>query len=356
MRIERLEIVPYALHFKQPYVTARGRLERRELALVRLWTDEGLLGLGEAAPLVLRGATRLEAVVSDLERCRPLLEGKMLDPADWTSPANACAAATLLPPAVAAVETALLDIAGKSSGRPAWSVLGASLARPVACNATLVAAEPARVADDALRWAERGFRTFKLKVGVDGDVEQALAVREAVGAGARIRLDANGMWSRGQALATLGALEALAIELVEQPVASLDDMVAVRKRVTIPVAADESVSSPEEARHAVLAGACDLATVKIAKVGGILAGQAVALELPVYLSSALDGPVGIAAAAHLAQVLPDAGLAHGLATAELFDGTIASRESAVVDAALTPSEAPGIGVEIDERALERCRI
>ena len=80
---------------------------------------------------------------------------------------------------------------------------------------------------------------------------------------------------------------------------------------------------------------------------GLLAAAAVAALLATTLLTGL---------VRYAQVLPDAGLAHGLATAELFDGTIASRESAVVDAALTPSEAPGIGVEIDERALERCRI
>ena len=75
-----------------------------------------------------------------------------------------------------------------------------------------------------------------------------------------------------------------------------------------------------------MAGACDCATVKLAKVGGLRAAMAIAAELPVYLSSALDGPVGIAAAGHLAQVLPDAGLAHGLATANLFDEGVATRE------------------------------
>jgi L-alanine-DL-glutamate epimerase-like enolase superfamily enzyme len=126
------------------------------------------------------------------------------------------------------------------------------------------------------------------------------------------------------------------------------------------VFADESVASPRDAAEAMAAEACDGATVKIAKVGGVRAARAIFDILPTYLSSALDGPVGIAAAAHLAQVLPTIGpaadLAHGLATAELFDGTIASLECPVENARLLPSDGPGFGIEIDERALELRRL
>ena len=250
----------------------------------------------------------------------------------------------------------MLDLAGKLAGRPAWAVLGAAGAVPVVCNATLVAGEPALVAEDALRWAARGFETFKLKLGLNGDVAQVRAVREALGPRARLRLDVNGSWETEEALAKLGELEALEIELVEQPVSELDRMAAVRRGSGVPVAADESVSSLAEAHEALAAEACDMATVKIAKVGGLRQALAIADVLPVYLSSALDGPVGIAAATHLAQVVPDAGLAHGLATAELFDGTIAARQCDVVDAQLLSPEGPGLGVEIDPQALERQRI
>ena len=361
MRIERLEIVPYALPFREPYVTARGRLERREMLLVRLWTDDGTIGVGEAVPLSLRGGAGLAQIAGELAGvCRILAEG---EPVGWNRRAaliKDCVRAEVPAPAVAAIDMATLDLVGKQLGRPAWQLLGAEEARPVVCNATLVAGEPAALAESARHWAERGFETFKLKAGVDGDVEQLKAVRAAVGDDARIRVDANGSWSLAQATDRLTAMADSDLELAEQPVASLEEMVELRGTVAVPLAADESVNDTFEARRAARLGACDSATVKLSKVGGVNAALAVAEEIPVYLSSALDGPVGIAAAVHAAQALRqrggDAGVAHGLATGELFDGTIAWQQCELDGDELFAPEAPGLGVDIDENALERHRI
>jgi o-succinylbenzoate synthase len=358
LRIERLEIVPYALPFREPYVTARGRLERRELLLVRLVAN-GHEGLGEAAPMLLRGGQTLSQLIEDLERCRPPLEGKELspDPADHL---DACAAAGASRQALLAIELALFDWLGKDGGAPVWDMLGASSSSPVPCNATLSVGPPAQVAERARKWAKRGFTTFKLKVGLDRDIDQVDAVRRALGPGAHIRLDANGSWSETEAIEKLHRLEQYDIQLVEQPVATLEGMASVRDAVRIPIAADESVNCADDARRAAAIGACDVATVKLAKVGRLRTAFDIAAVLPVYLSSALDGPVGIAAAAHLAQVLPTTGfagsLAQGLATGELFEDTIASVECELTDAALLPSDTPGLGVEIDERALARRRL
>jgi muconate cycloisomerase len=155
-------------------------------------------------------------------------------------------------------------------------------------------------------------------------------------------------------------MERHGIELAEQPAADLEDLAVVHNQTAIPIAADESVNSADDARRATELGACQLATVKLAKVGGITPARGIAGELPVYLSSALDGPVGIAAAAHLAQVLrpaaPWAALAHGLATQLLFADTIASVECDLRGDLLHLPQGPGLGVEIDEAALERNRI
>jgi o-succinylbenzoate synthase len=361
--IEALEVIPFALPFSEPYVTSRGSLSRRELVLVRLHCG-GETGLGEAVPLALRGGTTLERIVADLEaRCRTALEGERLD-VDPTRHLEACAAAGASPQAILAVQLALLDLYGKHARRPAWNLLGGiggetAQPGPVPCNATLSAGEPDRLAEQAREWAHRGFSTFKVKVGTANDREKIAAVREAVGADAKIRIDANGAWRLPDAVQQLRDLESLQIELVEQPVAA-EEMAALRRETTTPVAADESVSTLEDARQATARGSCDLATVKLAKVGSLRASFDIAKELPVYLSSALDGPVGIAAAAHVFQTLPRSGiashLAQGLATSELFADTIASRECRVVDGHLELSEGPGWGVEIDDAALERARL
>lgn len=356
MRIERLEVVPYALPFREPYISARGRLERRELLLVRLRAHGGGIGLGEAAPLALRGGPELADLRRELsELCEPLLVGKKVTLSTLPGLVTATRELGVSAQALAAVDLALHDLAGKIEGEPVWRLLGARRAAPVPCNATLPAGDPDRLARLASSWAERGFDSFKLKGGLETDRAAVGAVRDAVGREARIRIDANGVWSVEEAAAMLGELDRLGIELVEQPSETLEDLAAVRRRTRIPVAADESVVTADDARRAVEIGACDLATVKLAKCGGLAASLEIAAEVPLYLSSALDGPVGIAAAAHLAQAIPRAWLspAHGVATMELFDGTIASRACELDGAHLVLPDEPGLGVEIDELALRR---
>jgi muconate cycloisomerase len=357
MRIHALEAIPYALPFREPYVTARGRLDRREMVLVRLRADTGDEGLGEAVPLSLRGGASLAAVAAEIgERVGAALMGRELDDIGPGEPA----AMEVSAPARAATESALLDLRARAAGVPVWRLLGAGSADPVPCNATLVAGPPAAVAAEAQRWAERGFETFKLKVGVPGDVGQVEAVRATVGDRARLRVDANGAWSPQEAVLRLTAMERHGIELAEQPAADLEDLAAVRNQTAIPIAADESIVGVEDARRATELGACQLATVKLSKVGGFAPARAIAAELPVYVSSALDGPVGIAAAAHAAMALrgagPWAGLAQGLATQLLFADTVASVECEVRDGLLRVPDGPGLGVQIDEPALDRHRI
>ena len=348
MKIASVEVVPYALPFREPYVTARGRLDRRELVLLRLRSEDGLEGLGEAVPLSLRGGTALARVVEELEG---LGDRDSLDEATLGGEALGLSA-----PAGCAALTALLDLRGKqtpsSIGKP----------QPVACNATLVAGQPPAVADDALRWAEEGFSTFKLKLGAGDDLGQVRAVREAVGPEPKIRVDVNAAWNVETAKRLLAELEPLGIELIEQPVGTLEEMAELGGATSIPIAGDESIETCADAEEAVRLGACDVAGVKLSKVGGPEAAISIAEVMPCVVSSALDGPVGIAAAAQVAQTL-DAGapaesprLAHGLATQRLFSSTIAAVECEIRGGMLYPPEGPGLGVQIDEDALEAHRL
>lgn len=342
-----IEVIPYALPFRRTYLTSTGSLDRREMVLLRVVTDDGLVGLGEAVPLSLRGGRTLVEVVSDLR--------------DWAARAELgleSAAAPVTKPARCAVETALADISAKREGQPLHAFLGRPTARPIRCNATIGADDPDRAATDAAAWAEDGFSTFKLKAGSGDDLGRVSRTREAVGPDARIRIDANGSWSVDRAVEVLGLLEEFGIELVEQPAADLEGMAAVRRATGITVIADESVVEPSDAEKAARLEACDGVTVKLSKIGGL--DPTLGGFLPTYLSSALDGPVGITAAAHVAQLLPEDGplgaIAQGLATERLFDGTIASAGAFLEGDLLRPPEGPGLGVEIDESALDRFRL
>jgi o-succinylbenzoate synthase len=352
VRIASVEVIPYALPFGAPYVTARGRLDRREVVLLRLRSDDGLVGLGEAVPLSLRGGTALAQVVEELER---LGDRDRLEEATLGGDAVA-----LSPPTRCAALTALLDLRGRRAAADSPSESGE--AQAVRCNATLVAGEPEAVAEDALRWAEQGFSSFKLKLGAGDDVGQVRAVRDAVGPQGRIRVDANAAWDVETAKRTLAELEPFDVELAEQPVSTLEQSVEVASATSIPIAGDESIESRADAERARSMGACGLAGIKLSKVGGPEEAIEIAEVLPAFISSALDGPVGIAAAAQVAQTLDQAtddrglDLAHGLATQRLFSSTIASVECEVREGMLHPPAGPGLGVEIDEAALAAHRI
>jgi len=357
--LEEIEVIPYSLPFREPYVTARGELTERNLILVRI-RGEGLEGLGETAALALRGGVRIDAIVAEIrERCWPALLDGGVDPARIWSAIARCRNRGASAQALAAVDIALHDLAGRASGDPVWRLLGASEAVPVACNATLPAANPAATRAMAQDWREQGFWTFKLKVGLAGDVTQVATVRQALGQEVAIRVDANGTWGVDDAADRLRAMEAHGIELAEQPVGTFEQMVELRRQVQVRLAADESLVSPFDARRAVELAACQVAAVKVAKVGGLGAALGIAEVMPSYLSSALEGPVGITAAAHAVQALSgtggDAGVAHGLATERLFSssigrGAVADGDQLIVD------ERPGLGVEIDEDALAARRL
>jgi L-alanine-DL-glutamate epimerase-like enolase superfamily enzyme len=355
VRFASVEVVPYFLPFKEPYVTARGVLRRREMVLLRVRDADGVVGLGEAVPLSLRGGVGLTEVVRELEA--------------W---AEGQASEELSAPSLCAVRTAEADLLGRRQGDQGRG------GDAVPCNATLVAGAPGAVAADAESWAADGFTTFKLKLGAESvkkdveqpfsqtrdsaDVEQVRAVREAVGPEARIRVDVNAAWDLETAKRRLGELEPFGIELAEQPVGTLEEMAELGAATSIPLAADESVASLGEAERAASLGACAYTGIKLSKVGGPEAALAIADVLPAFITSALDGPVGIAAGAQVALSLAETTnperlhLAHGLATQRLFAETIASVGCELRDGMLHLPPGPGLGVEIDEEALQAHRL
>ncbi len=230
----------------------------------------------------------------------------------------------------------------------AWRGLPPPLRARVAVNATVPAVPAARVAQVLARFP--GATTAKVKVAERGqaladDLARVAAVREGLGPGGRVRVDANGAWPVREALAALSALAGQGpLEYAEQPCATVPELVDLRARlrdagVVVPVAADESIRRAEDPLAVAAAGAADVAVLKVAPLGGVRAVLALAERLdaehgvPVVLSSALDSSVGIGAGLAAAAALPREPPACGLATGALLAQDVAAPR-ALVDGAL----------------------
>ena len=326
----RRRLLRLSIPLKEPFVTAGGVVSARELVVLRLEDDDGLAGYGEAAPLEPYDGVTLERVIE-------ALRGGSADGAP--------------PQARAAEEMARLDLEARRENR----ALGEPGAEAIAVNHTLPAGPPEEVGRHAERGRRRGYSCFKVKVGLPDDAERVAAVRRAVGSWPAVRVDANGAWTADEAVERIGELEPFDLQLVEQPCATLEELAAVRPVVGVPIASDESVTSPADVRAAADARACDAVNVKFAGAGGFTAAreavrEAVERGLQPYLSSTLDGPWGIAAALQLA-ASERVSLACGLGTLELFDARIARALPEPADGLLEVPQGPGLGVRVEDDAL-----
>jgi o-succinylbenzoate synthase len=163
-----------------------------------------------------------------------------------------------------------------------------------------------------------GFPAVKVKVGrsdLGVDVDLVAAVRDAIGPSVALRIDANGSWDLDNAITAIARLSRYDLELVEQPVATIDDLAIVRRRVDVPVAADESIRSLDDARRLDRLGAADAVVLKVQPLGGVRAALRVADEagVPAIVTSMRETSVGVAAGLALAAALPDLSYACGLA-------------------------------------------
>jgi O-succinylbenzoate synthase len=211
----------------------------------------------------------------------------------------------------------------------------------VPVNVTVPAVGPEQAA--ALVRASSGCRTAKVKVAEAGrpeeeDVLRVAAVRDALGRDGTVRVDANGGWDVDTAVRMTRLLDEAAggLEYVEQPCRTVEELAALRRRVGVPVAADESIRRAEDPLRVARLGAADVAVLKVQPLGGVAACLRIAeqIGLPVVVSSALETSVGLAAGVALAAALPELPYACGLATMQLLDGDVTSRPFAVVDGML----------------------
>jgi o-succinylbenzoate synthase len=207
----------------------------------------------------------------------------------------------------------------------------------VPVNAIVPAVGPER-AHELVRAS--GCATAKVKVAdapgsLAADVVRVAAVRDALGPGGHVRVDANGRWSVDEAVTAVRALDRAAggLQYVEQPCATVAELAAVRRRVEVPIAADESIRRAEDPLRVAVAGAADVAVLKCAPLGGVRRALAVAeaCGLPCVVSSALQTSVGLAGELALAGALPQLDLACGLGTGALLAADVVDDPVAPVD-------------------------
>ena len=186
-----------------------------------------------------------------------------------------------------------------------------------------------------------GCATAKVKVAERGqslsdDVARVEAVRDALGRDGAVRVDANGAWSVDEAVVALKALDEFDLEYAEQPVATLEEMAALRRRVDVRLAADESVRTAEDPLRVAGLEAADVVVVKVQPLGGVrrCLEVAEACGLPVVVSSAVETSVGLAAGVALAAALPELPFACGLGTATLLDGDVTAEPLLPADGVL----------------------
>ncbi|GAC1434693.1 MAG: hypothetical protein NVSMB51_02510 [Solirubrobacteraceae bacterium] len=231
----RFALAQRSFAFAEPIEAAWGVLRERVVLELQLTDEEtGLTGRGEAAPLLPYDGVSLGVVQAALEAYRPLLEAPA--PPTRGTLLDACRQRADVAQALAAVDLALWDLAGRRAGKPVCELLSASPAAEIEVNATIGALDRAGAANAASRAVARGFGTIKLKVGTGDDAGRVAAVRAAVGPRVQLRLDANGAWSVDGAVRAIEALAPAGLELVEEPVHGLEAMQEVRVRTMVRLA------------------------------------------------------------------------------------------------------------------------
>jgi L-alanine-DL-glutamate epimerase-like enolase superfamily enzyme len=297
-------------------VSSLGEHLRGQYVLVRVADEAGRTGLGEASVTsIWSGETQAGTIALIREVLTPLLLGADPFDTEWIS-RRMDRAVFGNSFAKGALEMALLDLQGQTLGVPAYRLLGGTAAGPEArkqgirLKFVVGAVEPAVAAQRARRMVERGWGAIKVKVGRDphpqADVDRLHAVREAIGPNVWLSVDANGGYTVEQAIWAASRLEKCDVALFEQPTRRGDhaSMAEVRRRSGIPIMADESVFTPQDALDVIRHQAADVLSLYPGKHGGIratqqLAKMAEAAGLPCTIGSNLEREVATAAMAHV---------------------------------------------------------
>lgn len=349
----------------RPHVLAMATMHRQSILLVRLRRSDGIEGIGEGTTIggLSYGEESPESIKSAIDTyiapllatCDPDRIGATMATLRRSVKGNHFAKC--------AVETALLDLAGKRLSIPLSELIGGGRVRdrlPVAW--TLASGDTARDIEEAEEMlAARRHNIFKLKIGkrsVEDDVAHVGAICRAVEGRASVRVDVNQNWSEAQANRGMQHLQDVGVDLVEQPVAgdAVGAMARLAARHAVPIMADEALHGPRSALALASAAAAQVFAVKIAQSGGLhaageVASIAASAGIGLYGGTMLEGGVGTIASAHLFATFPSLDWGTELFGPLLLTEEILTEPVAYADFSMPVPTGPGLGISLDEEKV-----
>jgi muconate cycloisomerase len=369
MKIISFESILVDLPTIRAHKLARQTVMQQTLVVLRLMTDAGIEGLGEATTIggLSYGEESPESIKSALDNyIAPLVTG--LDPRNINhimAEIDRHIVGNRL--TKSAVETALFDILGKTLSVPVHQLLGGKQTDAMECIWGLASGDTGKDIEEAERvLSQKLHRGFKIKVGgrdVESDIAHVSKIAKAVAGRGTLRIDANQAWDELAATKAIAALEAIGVTLIEQPLprANLEGMARLAARFDVAIMADEAVATPQEAFAYAKTHAADVIALKIAKAGGLLATKTVAAiaataGLALYGGTMLEGTIGTLASLHAFASLPQAfPFGTELFGPLLLKDDIVQERPTYCNFSITVPDKPGLGVAIDEDKLAHYR-
>ena len=354
MKITEVKLGKISVPLRVPFKTALRTVNSVEDVIVEIHTDTGAVGYGEAPPTgAITGDTTGAIIGAIQDHIGKSILGRDVD--DFEDVLQIVQKSVVKnTSAKAAVDMALWDLYGQLYKIPVHKMLGGAR-KSIVTDITISVNDPEEMARDAINAIERGYDCLKVKVGANPtlDVARLAAVRKAVGNDTCIRIDANQAWSPKQAVRILNEMQdkGLDIEFVEQPVKAHDfeGMKYGTERSYVPVLADESVFSPEDAMKIMQMGAADLVNIKLMKCGGLYNALKIASAAEVFgvecmIGCMLEAKISVNAAVELA-------CAKKIITKIDLDGPVLCSEDPILGGAtfdekvITVSDEPGLGIK-----------
>jgi len=310
MKITDIVVGSISVPLKKPFKTALRTVNSVDDVIVKIITDTGNTGYGEAPPTAVITGDTTDSIVGAIENviAKQLVGMKIENFEEIMMKLDKCVVKNTS--AKAAVDIALYDLYGQLYNAPLYKLLG-GYRKKITTDITISVNDPEQMAIDSAEALKLGYDTLKIKVGKNPikDIERMKAIRKAVGYDVKLRLDANQGWKPKEAVSILRKMEdqGLEIELVEQPVIARDfeGLKFVTDNIVIPVLADESVFSPMDALKIMQMRAADLINIKLMKTGGIhnalkICAMAECYGVECMIGCMLEAKVSVTAAVHLA--------------------------------------------------------